>query len=91
MTRWIAYAVLAVLLERPAFRAAETVSPNDNRTSAGTLSNGVLTVALEARSGVWHPEGDKGRALDVAAFAEEGKALLTPGPVIRAPLGTTIR
>ena len=91
MTRWIAYAVLAVLLERPAFRTAETVTPNDNRKSAGTLANGVLTVALEARSGVWYPEGEKGRALDVAAFAEEGQALLTPGPVIRAPLGTTIR
>ena len=91
MTRWIAYAVLAVLLERPALPTAETVRSNDNRNSAGTLSNGVLTVALEARSGVWYPEGEKGRALDVAAFAEVGKTLLTPGPVIRAPLGTTVR
>src|SRR5262245_14793003 len=91
MTRWIAFAVLAVLLERPAFKAAETVTPNDNRNSAGTLSNGVLTVALEARSGTWYPEGEKGRALDVAAFAEVGKPMLTPGPVIRAPLGTTVR
>jgi FtsP/CotA-like multicopper oxidase with cupredoxin domain len=91
MTRWIAFAVLAVLLERSAFPTAETVTPNDNRHSAGTLSNGVLTVALEARSGTWYPEGEKGRAVDVAAFAEEGKPLLTPGPVIRAPLGTQVR
>jgi manganese oxidase len=91
MTRWIAFAVLALLLERPAFKTAEIVTPNDNRNSAGTLVNGVLTVALEARSGRWYPEGEKGRALDVAAFAEEGKTLLTPGPVIRAALGTTVR
>ena len=92
MTRWIAFAVLAALLVRPAFRTtAETVTPNDNRNSAGTLSSGVLSVALEARRGVWYPEGEKGRALDVAAFAEEGKPLLTPGPVIRAPLGTQVR
>jgi FtsP/CotA-like multicopper oxidase with cupredoxin domain len=71
--------------------AASTIVPNDNRHSAGTLKNGVLTVALEARTGVWRPEGDGGRALDVAAFAEVGKALSTPGPVIRVPLGTEIR
>jgi FtsP/CotA-like multicopper oxidase with cupredoxin domain len=91
MTRWIAYAVLAVLLDRSGFRAPETVVPNDNRQTAGTLSNGVLTVTLEARSGVWYPEGEKGRSLDVAAFAEPGKPLLTPGPLIRATLGTKIR
>jgi FtsP/CotA-like multicopper oxidase with cupredoxin domain len=68
----------------------ERIAPNDNRRSAGKLAHGVLTVALEARSGVWRPEGDSGRALDVAAFAEAGKALSTPGPVIRVPLGTEI-
>src|SRR6185437_15008879 len=94
MTRWIAYAVLASLgslAAGPAApRAAESIVPNDNRQIAGTLKQGVLTVALEARSGVWRPEGDSGRALDVAAFAEAGKALSTPGPVIRVPLGTEI-
>jgi FtsP/CotA-like multicopper oxidase with cupredoxin domain len=50
----------------------------------------VLTVAIEARTGIWRPEGDSGRALDVAAFAEAGKALSTPGPVIRVPVGTEI-
>jgi len=95
MTRWIAYAVLACLgslAAGPATpRAPDSIVPNDNRQTAGTLRNGVLTVAIEARTGVWRPEGDSGRALDVAAFAEAGKALSTPGPVLRVPLGTEIR
>lgn len=95
MTRWIAYAALASLGSLAAgpatLRTADSIVPNDNRQAAGTLRNGVLTVAIEARTGVWRPEGDSGRALDVAAFAEAGKALSTPGPVIRVPLGTEIR
>ena len=94
MTKWIAYAVLASigsLAAGPGLpRAAERILPNDNRQAAGTLKHGVLTVAIEARTGIWRPEGDSGRALDVAAFAEAGKALSTPGPVIRVPVGTEI-
>jgi len=94
MTKWIAYAVLASigsLAAGPGLpRAAERIVPNDNRQTAGTLKHGVLTVAIEARTGIWRPEGDSGRALDVAAFAEAGKALSTPGPVIRVPVGTEI-
>jgi len=94
MTKWIAYAVLASIGSLAAGprlpRAAERILPNDNRQAAGTLKHGVLTVAIEARTGIWRPEGDSGRALDVAAFAEAGKALSTPGPVIRVPVGTEI-
>ena len=91
MPRWTSFA--AVLLLASAMRpfAAETVSPNEGRGSAGTLANGVLSIALEARSGIWHPEGPGGRVVDVAAFAEEGKALSTPGPLIRVRVGTTVR
>ena len=71
--------------------APDSVGANDNRHSVGTLKNGVLTVALEARNGVWHPEGDGGRGLEVAAFAEVGKSLSTPGPLIRVPVGTEVR
>lgn len=94
MTRSIAFALLASLgslAASPAMpRAPEKIVPNDNRQTAGTLKHGVLTVAIEARTGVWRPEGDSSRALDVAAFAEVGKALSTPGPLIRVPLGTEI-
>src|SRR5215218_4421842 len=95
MTRWITLgALLLGAVEhssRAARAAADTIAANDNRRGAGSLSSGVLTVALEARDGSWHPEGDRGRALDVAAFAEEGKPLSTPGPLIRVPVGTEIR
>ena len=94
MTKWIAYAALVALGSFTTASARppgpDRIVPNDNRRSGGTLGHGVLTVALEARTGVWRPEGDSGRALDVAAFGEAGKALSTPGPVIRVPLGTEI-
>src|SRR5690242_17629834 len=92
--RCIALAALALgtLATRPTVPPiTERIAPNDNRHSAGTLKNGVLTVALEARTGAWQPEGENSRALDVAAFAEAGKALSTPGPFIRVPEGTEIR
>jgi FtsP/CotA-like multicopper oxidase with cupredoxin domain len=40
---------------------------------------------------MWYPEGEKGPALPVAAFAEEGGPLQNPGPLIRVPAGTDVR
>jgi len=91
MPRWITYAALILVGGAMHPFAPETVAPNDNRRPVGTLEKGVLTVALEARLGRWYPEGEGGRALDVAAFAEQGKALSTPGPLIRVRVGTTVR
>ncbi|HMA01705.1 MAG TPA: multicopper oxidase domain-containing protein, partial [Gemmatimonadaceae bacterium] len=70
---------------------AEPATPNDNRTPAGALANGVLTVSLELRSSLWMPNGDSGFALPIAAFAESGKPASIPGPLIRVPSGTEIR
>ena len=67
-----------------------TIAPNDNRHRAGTLTGKTLTVRLEARTGMWYPEGPKGRGVEVAAWAEPGKPLSTPGPLIRATQGTTV-
>jgi FtsP/CotA-like multicopper oxidase with cupredoxin domain len=67
------------------------VTANDNRRPAGRLAGGVLAVTLEARAGVWRPEGPDGPALAVAAFAEPGAAPSTPGPLLRAPAGTEVR
>ena len=67
------------------------VFPNDNRRRAGKLENGMLTVRLDARTGMWYPEGKKGVGLPVSAFAEEGKAAQTPGPLIRVKAGTEVR
>ena len=91
MQRWIMYAALVLVGGATQPFAVDTVAPNDNQHSAGVLEKGVLTVSLEARSGRWYPEGEGGRTLDVAAFAEEGKALSNPGPLIRVPVGTTVR
>ena len=90
MPRWM-LSLAVLLLAGPARGVIDTVAPNDNRHTVGTLANGVLTVALEAREGEWKPEGEGGRALTIAAFAEEGKALSTPGPFIRVAAGTIVR
>lgn len=68
------------------------IRPNENRLTAGALSDNVLTVALEARMGKWQPDGDGGQVLDsLVAFAEVGKEMSTPGPLIRVPVGTTVK
>src|SRR5262249_22300543 len=67
-----------------------TATCNDNRTPAGTLSNGVLSVHLEARQAVWYPnEGGKVH-LVVSAFAEEGHGPQIPGPLLRVPAGVEV-
>ena len=71
--------------------AVERVAVNDNRVAAGTLENGVLTVRLDARMGQWRPDGETDPAIVIRAFAEEGKALQIPAPLIRVPRGTEIR
>ena len=85
-------AVLPVSSEpRPSVEpAVERVVVNDNRTSAGVLRDGVLTVRLEAREGEWHPDRESDPSIVVRAFAERGKRLSIPGPLIRVPEGTEI-
>ena len=69
----------------------ERIAVNDNRKPAGVLARGVLTMRLEVREGEWHPDAESAPGLVVHAFAEEGKATLAPGPLIRVPEGTEIR
>ncbi|MFQ5678023.1 MAG: multicopper oxidase domain-containing protein [Gemmatimonadota bacterium] len=68
-----------------------SVGWNDNQTPAGTLRDGVLTLELEVRRGVWHLLGEEEPGGEVLAFGEAGKELQIPGPMIRVPLGTEIR
>jgi FtsP/CotA-like multicopper oxidase with cupredoxin domain len=70
---------------------AEAIVPNDNEHRAGHLVKGVLSVALEARHGEWRPEESGGPTIAVQAFAVAGGPLQTPGPLLRAPVGTEIR
>src|SRR5690349_14573483 len=87
-------AALALSLPAPRARATSddlpAVEPNDNRTPAGRIVQGERTLILEARTGVWMPEGPDGRRLTVAAFAEPGGPLQTPGPMIRVTTGTVV-
>ena len=69
----------------------ERIVPNGNRAPAGRLRKSVLTVRLETRTGRWYPDGEGGPSLVVYAFAEKGRALQNPGPLIRVPTGTTVR
>lgn len=67
-----------------------TIAANDNRSPAGDLRDGVLTISLELGEGQWHPESEEGEALTVYAIGERGRSLQNPGPLIRVPQGTEI-
>jgi manganese oxidase len=84
---WLSVAVGAVATAQS---TVETVDGNDNRRPAGILADGALTVRIYAARGQWHPEREKGPALNVAAFGEEGGPLVTPGPLLRVSEGTNL-
>jgi FtsP/CotA-like multicopper oxidase with cupredoxin domain len=67
------------------------IEANRNLSPAGQLRDSVLTVHLEIREGDWYPEAETGPTVVVQAFAEEGRALQVPGPLIRVPEGTEVR
>ena len=66
------------------------VGINDNRKPAGEFRNGILYLKLETRVGEWFPETREGKGLQVYAFAEAGKPMQLPGPMIRVKEGTII-
>jgi FtsP/CotA-like multicopper oxidase with cupredoxin domain len=68
----------------------ERTLTNDNRTAAGVVRAGVLTLSLEARAGIWHPNGDDSPGVALPAFAEAGHAPQIPGPLIRVQAGTEV-
>ncbi|HSJ14427.1 MAG TPA: multicopper oxidase domain-containing protein, partial [Longimicrobiales bacterium] len=70
--------------------AADPIVANENRVPAGTLHDGVLTVRLEAREGLWRPQAEDGGSVVVQAFGEVGKAPQIPGPLLRVRAGTRI-
>ena len=76
--------------DRQSVDGAERVRPNDNRVAAGALHDGVLTLHLEARRGLWYPDEDDGPGLVMEMFAEAGHAPQNPGPLIRVTAGTRI-
>lgn len=67
------------------------VTANDNRTPAGTLTDGVLELNLDIVWADWRIETQDGPGLRVVAIAESGQAPTVPGPLVRVETGTTIR
>jgi len=89
--RLASLASLLIPLSLGTTRAApERITVNDNTVPAGKMSSGTVTIRLEARPGVWHPDRDVDPSVEVLAFGEIGKALQVPGPVIRAAEGNDI-
>lgn len=82
--------ILAAIAVAQAPKSDEILA-NQNRIPAGQLENGVLTVHLEIRDGTWHVEADDGPPLYVQAFAEAGQPASIPGPLLRMPVGTTVK
>ncbi len=79
------------VIENAAIETDPRILPNDNRRPAGRLQDGVLTLRLEARRGMWHPHGAEGPGIPIGAFSEEGGPLQIPGPLVRVPIGTEVR
>jgi FtsP/CotA-like multicopper oxidase with cupredoxin domain len=77
-------------LPRPVANAPLT-RVNDNRRPAGNLSGGTLTLSLDIVEAAYQPEGEHDPVVRVLAFAESGKTPEIPGPLLRAPVGTTVR
>ena len=83
--------LLLVAGSPPREEGLPVATANDNRTPAGTLRDGVLTISLDATLAMWHPDGDSLPGLPVEVFAESGTRPTAPGPLIRVPAGTEIR
>ena len=79
-----------VPLPRPVANAP-IAQTNDNQRPAGTLSGGVLSLSLDVVEAGYQPEGEHDPVVRVLAFAEPGKSPMIPAPLLRAPLGTTVR
>jgi FtsP/CotA-like multicopper oxidase with cupredoxin domain len=86
LTRCFAFALAALMVGT----ATAAIVNHDNARPAGRLDGNVLHLRMVADVGTWQPQGDQRVSLQVAAFAEEGKDLLVPGPLIRVPEGTTV-
>src|SRR4029079_18676923 len=79
-----------VPLPRPAANAP-VAAVNNNRVAMGRLSEKTLTAAGDIVEAGYQPEGEHDPVVRIFAFAEPGKAPSVPGPLLRAPLGTTVR
>jgi FtsP/CotA-like multicopper oxidase with cupredoxin domain len=64
---------------------------NNNVHPAGNFSGRMLTLSLDIVEAAYQPEGEHDPVVRALAFAESGKAPQIPAPMIRVPVGTTVR
>src|SRR5690242_16228762 len=93
--RAIAFGGLSLLAaatpdSRTSGSALPLVQSNPNTARAGVLSDGVLTVTLEAKPSLWYLDGHRRPAMTIEAFSEPGKPPVMPAPLIRVPAGTEL-
>lgn len=79
-----------VPLPRPVANAA-VAEVNNNRHPAGRMVGRTLTLSLDIVEAAYRAEGEHDPVVRVLAFAESGKAPQIPGPLLRAPVGTTVQ
>ena len=91
LTLLIAAPVRAADCRHPPAPDRSRAAGNDNQTAGGTVRDGVVTLRLVMRDASWYPDGPRGCALGIRAFAEEGKSARVPGPLIRVRTGTEVR
>lgn len=95
---WIATPMLQDAIVKPLPRlplprpvaSAPMATINDNRVAAGRLTKGTLTLSLDVVEAAWRAEGSSDPVVRILALAEPGKTPQVPGPLLRAPAGTTV-
>jgi FtsP/CotA-like multicopper oxidase with cupredoxin domain len=70
---------------------APIAAVNNNRVAMGRLTGKTLVATLDIVEAAYQPEGEHDPVVRILAFAEPGKAPTVPGPMLRAPVGTTVR
>ncbi|HEV8214362.1 MAG TPA: multicopper oxidase domain-containing protein [Gemmatimonadaceae bacterium] len=70
---------------------APIAAVNDNRVAMGRLTGKTLIAALDIVEAGYQPEGPHDPVVRILAFAEPGKVPVAPAPLLRAPVGTTVR
>jgi FtsP/CotA-like multicopper oxidase with cupredoxin domain len=70
--------------------SAPIAAANNGTMPAGVVFADTLDVQLDIRVATLLPEGDEGARLDVVTFGESGIGPSVPGPLVRAPAGTTV-
>ncbi len=82
--------LLALLLAGCASRDV-IVAANDNTVPAGRMQGDTLVAELVVGEGTWFPDDSTGASLRILAFGAEDGIPRNPGPLLRAPEGTTLR